>query len=36
MYQPWVARNYPGLLPQTMIDLRWTTYVAMWDALKAS
>lgn len=34
MYQPWVAHNYPGLEPQTMVDLSWSMYVAMWDGLK--
>lgn len=34
MYQPWVAHWFPGLTPNTMIDLRWATYVAMWDSIK--
>ena len=36
MYQPWVAHFYPGLTPTTMIDLRWSMYVALWDATKAA
>lgn len=34
MYQPWVAHHFPGLTPNTMIELRWSTYVAMWDSVK--
>lgn len=33
MYQPWVAHWYPGLTPNTMINLRWSTYIGMWDSL---
>lgn len=33
MYQPWIAHTFPGLKPGDMVDLRWSTYVAMWDSL---
>lgn len=34
MYQPWVAHHYPGVTPANVYDLRWSTYVSMWDLLK--
>lgn len=36
MYQPWLARWYPSLTPQAMLEpgFRWSTYLAMWDSLK--
>lgn len=33
MYGAWVAHWYPGLTPNTMIDIRWSVYVSMWDSL---
>lgn len=34
MYSSWVAHYFPGLTPYTMDDLRWSTYVSMWDSTK--
>ena len=35
LFQPWVAHWFPGAGgPNDMIELRWTTYVAMWDSVK--
>lgn len=33
MYQPWVGYHYK-LGPRDMIELRWSTYLAMWDSVK--
>lgn len=35
LFQPWVGMHFPGAGgPNDMIELRWTTYVAMWDSVK--
>lgn len=33
MYSAWVAHWF-HLKPKDMIELRWSTYVAMWDSTK--
>lgn len=35
MYAPWLAHFYPGVTPLGLWEIRWTTYVAMWDGTKA-
>jgi len=34
LYAPWVAHFFPGVTPANIGDLRWSTYVAMWDSTK--
>lgn len=35
LWQPWVGARFPGAGgPLDMINLRWSTYVAMWDSIK--
>jgi hypothetical protein len=36
MYAPWVAHNFPGLTPGRMSELRWSTYVGLWDSLRGN
>ena len=37
MWQPWVGHYFPSFSPtfDSMIELRWSTYLAMHDAVKA-
>lgn len=34
MWAPWVGHWFPGFGPNTMIELSWSQYVAMYDFAK--
>lgn len=37
MWQPWVGHWFPGAGgPERMSELRWSTYIAMWDSIQES